>query len=252
MQVLNHLNGTGRHQQTPDLGTQVLLAYAAAEGPQGQGARDEPTALALAALRQLLTQAQITYWECPRPWPATVNPEAALSRATEACDNYLLVLSPRSLTDTLCLQGLLFAVSLNKRIVPVLAETVLPARLPEPLQTLEIIDLRMDLRTPDQSLASSPAGQLLQTLRHEADYHRTHTQLLVKALQWERQLRDPALLLQDQDLAQFQHWLRIANGRSPHRPIQLQRLYVAESERDRKSPGCTAAKEPSWLQRWLG
>jgi hypothetical protein len=250
MQILNHWNGAGRHQHTPDLGTQVLLAYAAAEESPGPGERDEvmPTALALAALRQLLAQAQITYWEYPRPWPATVNPEAALSRATEACDNYVLVLSPRSLTDTLCLQGLLFAVSLNKRIVPVLVETVPSAHLPEPLQILEIIDFR----AAGQPLVSSPAGQLLQTLRHEADYHRTHTQLLVKALQWDRQLRDPALLLQDQDLAQFQHWLRIANGRSPHRPIQLQRLYVAESERDRSQPGSPAAEEPSWLQRWLG
>ena len=250
MQILNHWNGAGRHQHTPDLGTQVLLAYAAAEESPGPGERDEvmPTALALAALRQLLAQAQITYWEYPRPWPATVNPEAALSRATEACDNYVLVLSPRSLTDTLCLQGLLFAVSLNKRIVPVLIDTVPLDRLPEPLQTLKIIDFR----AAGRSLGVSPAGQLLQTLRHEADYHRTHTQLLVKALQWDRQLRDPALLLQDQDLAQFQHWLRIANGRSPHRPIQLQRLYVAESARDRSQPGSPAAEEPSWLQRWLG
>jgi len=158
---------------------------------------------------------------------------------------YLLALSPRSLTDTLCLQVLLFAVSLNKRIVPVLIDTVPPNHLPEPLQTLEIIDFR----AAGRSLATSPARRLLQTLHHEADYHRTHTQLLVKALQWERQLRDPALLLGGEELAWYQRWLVGARLRSRHCPIQLQTLYVTESTRSSEQPAL--AQGLDWLKRWL-
>jgi hypothetical protein len=175
-----------------------------------------------------------------------VDPEATISRATEACDNYMLVLSPRSLADICCLQGLLFALSMNKRIVPVLAEAVSTEHLPEPLQILEIPDLRTISYPLEQSLVGH---QILQTLHHEADYHEAHTQLLTKALQWERQRRDPALLLYGEELAWYQRWLVVARGRSRHCPIQLQTLYIAESARSNEQPAL--AQGLTWLKRWL-
>jgi hypothetical protein len=247
---LNNANTAGHDQLTPNLMAQVFLAYAADDGCRtpGEAIAGPSGADAVEALRQLFTQAQITYRQCPCPWPAGVDPEVTISRATEACDNYVLALSPHALADVFCLQGLLFALSLNKRIVPVLIETVSVHRLPEPLQTLEVIDLR----ARSFPLARSTGGrQLLHTLHLAADYYHDHTQLLMKALQWERQLRDPALLLQGEELAQYQHWLVGANGRLHHRPIQLQNLYVAESARHWASQGSAVAQGIGWLKRWL-
>lgn len=252
MQVLNHLNAAGDHQHSTGLTAQVFLAYAAEDSPKAS--RYEPvaatataTAAIIQALSQLLNEAQITYWECPQPWPKAVDPEPAISRAAESCDNYLLVITPRSLADALCLQGLLFALSLHKRVVPVLAETVPVERLPEPLQTLEIIDLRASL----PPLAQTAEGrQLLHRLHHRASDYQTHTQLMVNALQWERQQRDPALLLKGKELAAYQRWLAEANRRSQPQPIQLQTLYVTESSRhwgDRND----AVTQGSWLKQWL-
>jgi hypothetical protein len=211
----------------------------------GQSTQQRP-APAVEALRHLLSEAQITYWECPHPWLSEVDAEATISRATEACDNYLLVLSPQSLADAGCLQGLLFALSMNKRIVPVLCATVSLDQLPEPLQTLEMIDLRAIAFPLEQSLAGR---QILQTLHHEADYHQAHTQLLIKALGWERQQRDPALLLGGEELAWYQRWLVGARLRSRHCPIQLQTLYVTESIRSSEQPAL--AQGLDWLKRWL-
>lgn len=243
MQVLDNFNVAGHHQRPTNPVAQVFLAYAAADEPNLDAENCACAGEAVRALRQLFTQANISYWQRPHPWPTNITePEVEISRATEACDNYVLVLSPRSLADTCCLQGLLFALSMNKRIVPLLAETVPPERLPEPLQTLEMINLQS---------ASSALGQargdrqLLQTLGDAADYHRAHTQLLVKALAWERQRRDPALLLTGNPLDFYQQWLGLAQGRSHHRPIQLQALYVAESARHR-------SQTQGWLRRWLG
>lgn len=222
---------------------QVFLAYAA--GENGGNASEMATVL---CLRHLLAQAQITYWEYPASWSPDADPEVIISRATEACDNYLLVLSPRSLTDARCLQGLLFALSLNKRIVPVLAETVSADRLPEPLQTLDAIDFRL----ASTGLKPSAQGhQLVQALRQHADYHQAHTYLLVKALAWERQQRNPALLLQRKELVEYRRWLMATQGRSHHRPIQLQTLYVAESTRHGKTQGSAVDQGIGWLNRWL-
>ena len=247
MQVLNNLDVAGvvgHHQRPADLAAQVFLAYAAADEPNLKPVNDG-CAAAVRALRQMLMQANISYWQRPDPWPANgVEPEVVIARAAEACDNYVLVLSPRSLADACCLQGLLFALSMNKRIVPLLAETVPSEHLPEPLHTLEMIHLQGPTLAQGQTAAGR---QLLRTLGHDADYHRAHTQLLVKALAWERQGRDPALLLTGKPLEFYQQWLALAQGRSHHRPIQLQALYVAESARHYRQP-----QAPGWLRRWLG
>ncbi|MGG6237012.1 toll/interleukin-1 receptor domain-containing protein [Nodosilinea sp. AN01ver1] len=250
---MNHLNAAGEHQPSGGLTAQVFLAYAAEDGPKAArygsvSPAATPAAATINALSQLLSEAQVAYWECPQPWPKAVDPESAISRAAESCDNYLLVITPRSLADALCLQGLLFAISMHKRIVPVLAETVPANRLPEPLQTLEAIDLRAS----QPPLAQTDEGrQLLQTLHHQANHYQTHTQLLVKALHWERQRRDPALLLQGKELAAYQRWLAEANRRSQPQPIQLQTLYVTESNRHWGDRGNVVTQGGGWLKRWL-
>ncbi len=241
----NVIHGAGGNQWTADPRAQVFLAYAAAEPWSRQGQATHRSAV-VEALRHLLTQAQLSYWEYSYPWSPGVEAEAAISRATEACDSYLLVLSPQSLADTGCLQGLLFALSLNKRIVAVLAETVAPSHLPEPLRNLEAIDLRAISHPLGESLEGR---QILQILTHEADYHQSHTQLLMMALRWERQRRDPALLLKGKALAWYQRWLVGAKLRSRHRPIHLQALYVAESVRWDEPPAM--AEGLHWLKRWL-
>ncbi|WOD41714.1 TIR domain-containing protein [Nodosilinea sp. E11] len=252
---MKNLNAAGDRQSSNNLTAQVFLAYAAedwlcAGTPEQPGAQvvGSPVAATIQALRQLLSEAQIAYWECPHSCSAAIDPESMMSRVTEASDNYLLVLTPGSLADALCLQGLLFALSMNKRILPVLAETVPTDRLPEPLQTLEAIDLR----TSAPSLGDTDGGrQLLQTLHHEADYHHTHTQLLVKALRWERQLRDSSLLLRGKELAVYQHWLVGANQRSRYQPLKLQTLYILESTRQWRDRSDAVSQGVDWLKRWL-
>ncbi len=205
-----------------------------------------PKHLAVQALRDLLTQSQISFWERPQFWGSTQDAETAIARATETCDNYLLVLSPAALTDDHCLQGLLFALSMNKRIVPVMAEPVALDHLPEPLQALDMIDLQVN----QGSLIQTPQGrQIVATLHHEAAYHQAHTQLLTKALQWERHQRDPGLLLQGIDLDWYQRWLVGARGRSHHGPIYLQTLYVTESARHSGQPSFSQSLD--WVKRWL-
>ena len=152
-----------------------------------------------------------------------ISEEVAVSRSIEACDNLVVVLSPRAIRHALCLQGLLFAFSMNKRIVPVLVETIDWDQLPTPLRTIPLIDLK----SAAAPLSKTQAGQqLVQTLTHQAAYHQAHKQLLMQSLRWERQQRNPCLLLRGECLGQYHHWLNQAQGHSQYPPIRLQTLFI--------------------------
>lgn len=232
---------------------QVMLAYADEDKTLPLGS--EGTSI-IDGIRQLLLRSGVTLWDRQFDYQPGDDLEAAISRATEACDNYVIVLSPQAMQNASCLQGLLFALSMNKRIVPVLLNTVETQSLPDPLQTLAWVDLR-GAKPP---LGESAAGrQLVQTLRHEADYHRTHTQLLLAALNWERQQRHPDSLLPKADLAFYQRWLTTARQHPHYPPIYLQELFISQhrhqaspTRRDwPKSPWQGMTQVTASLHQWL-
>ncbi|MGF1567802.1 MAG: toll/interleukin-1 receptor domain-containing protein [Nodosilinea sp.] len=224
---------------------QVFLAYAQEDldAWPAPSLESVPAAsgISVATIRQGLLEAGVTVWDRHHNLPAEANVEVAISRATEGCDNYVILLSPQALRDVYCLQGLLFALSLNKRIVPVQLQTITIQPLPEPLQTLNWLDLNAQSEQGDCPLQA--------TLQRDAAYHHTHTQLLIKALQWERQWRNPDLLMHGADLVESQQWFMAAQQRSKYRPIQLQGLYMAESL-TQAAGGATSARAKT--RRWWG
>lgn len=233
----------------------VCLAYAEGDRAVSITPNGFP---AIEALRQLLLQQGFVLWDRHYDCASTDTAEmdAALSRAIEACDNYAIVVSPQAMGDVVCLEGLLFALSMNKRIVPILLIPVESDHLPEPLQGLAWVDLRSATPPLAQSV---PGRQLLQRLRHQADYHRIHTRLLAAALNWERQDRHPSGLLSVQAGQAYQRWLNQAQDQPrQYRPLQLQHNFVAASLRQGCPDalvGSTADRRPavkSWFQRWLG
>jgi CHASE2 domain-containing sensor protein len=178
------------------------------------------------ALRRLLPRAGFSLWDPDRDLNPCEDREAAISRATEACDTCVLLLSPRWPQNALCLQVLLFAVSMNKRILPVLLQPVATDNLPDSVQGLEPIDCCQ----PTLPLAESAAAiALVQQLNHDAVYHRHHRLLLTQALQWERQRRNASLLLRGAALHYYQTWLAAAEQRQQYRPIRVQKLFVNAS-----------------------
>jgi hypothetical protein len=239
-------------QRTDDAIVSVLLAYADGDREMPLSPGGPPS---VEALRALIQAEGLSLWDPHVDCPPTANLEIALSRATEACDNYVILLSPNALGHAACLQGLLFALSMNKRIVPVLLSTVDANHLPEPLQGMPWVDLR-GVKAP---LSATNAGrQLVQILRHEADYHRTHTQLLMAALRWERQHRHVSGLLSPQEARTYQRWLQEAQQRPHHRPIALQELFVTTSlqqgppPESPESPRQLLAQLTEQMRTWLG
>lgn len=204
-----------------NLMTQVFLAYAEAD-----------VDFAMAVRRALLRQG-ITVWSSQQDIVTGSDFQQSINQGIEAADNLLYLLSPNSLRSRYCQQELDYALTLHKRIIPLQIETVLATQLPAELATLQYIDLSECTRDPAlmQAQLQEQMGALLRILQQDEQYYNQHKVLLVKALKWERQHRNPTMLLRGSSLQQAESWLTLAQGRSQHQPTALQAEFITESLR---------------------
>lgn len=149
--------------------------------------------------------------------------KAEIQRAIESAEVMLILLSPATVGDRACLEQLDYAVSLNKRVLPLHCRTVAPDHLPPTLKDGQWIDFRKR----DGFFMSF--GELMRSLDADPQHVRNHTRLLTKAIDWDRTGREESYLLRGKDLLQAQEWLQQAKGKSPA-PIPLQVEYITASQ----------------------
>lgn len=152
----------------------------------------------------------------------------AINQGIEQADNIVYLLSPNAQQSVYCQQDLDYALSLNKRIIPILVSLVKPEAIPLGLRTVQYIDLTDNVEEADYLLDES---QLLKILQQDAVYFNEHKVLLAAALKWERQHRNPSMLLRGYNLRQAETWLKLAEGRSQFSSTTLQKEFIQESLR---------------------
>ena len=199
-----------------DLMTHVFLSYAEEDKP------------IMKQVQRSLRRAGFTVWTNTTDIQTGVAFQQAIDRGIEEADNLVYLLSPNSVKSEYCQAELDYALSLNKRVIPLLAKETEPTQIPAPLQKLQYIDLTDNAVETDYQQDES---QLLRILRQEAPYYEAHKVLLAKALKWERQKRNPCILLRGYNLRQYETWLKVAKQRNQHWPTPLQAEFVAESLR---------------------
>ena len=173
-----------------------------------------------------LTRAGLTVWTSRQDLPKGVDFKAAIDLGIEAADNLVYLISPDSLRSSWCQHEVQYALSLNKRIVPVLVQPIDVDTIPDNLEDLQFIDLTDNVEASDYRQDES---ELLKALGQDAEYYQTHKRLLTKALKWERQLRNPCILLRGLPLHQAATWLEVAQKQARHRPLPLHTEFVQES-----------------------
>ncbi|HEY9735474.1 MAG TPA: TIR domain-containing protein [Trichocoleus sp.] len=198
-----------------NLMSQVFLTHAEADEAAAEQAR------------RSLMRAGLTVWSS-HDIPSGMDIRAARQRGIEEADNLIYLLSPDSAQAPDCLGELDYALSLNKRVVPILVRPTSAALLPTALKDLHYIDLTDNLKTADYSQDES---ELLRILQQDAAYYAEHKMLLAKALKWQRQHQNPSLLLRGYNLRYAETWLQIAQQRPRHRPTPLHEEFIAESLR---------------------
>ncbi|MEM9484486.1 MAG: TIR domain-containing protein [Cyanobacteria bacterium P01_F01_bin.116] len=199
-----------------NLMTQVFLAHAEEDGSITQ------------QLRHSLMRAGITTWIHYNDIEFATNFQTAMVRGVEEADNVVLVLSPYSLESAYCQQEIDLALALNKRLIVMTAGEVADEQVPVTIRHLQRIDLTDNL---DEADYQKDESDLLRILKRDAVYYNEHKVLLAKARKWERQQRNPCILLRGYELQHAQAWLKLAQQYPNHGPIALQSEFIAESER---------------------
>ena len=180
--------------------------------------------------------------------PVAVDWWQEIQLGIELADTFVFVLSPDSVASKVCGQEIEEAVKHNKRLVPVVHQDVDPDQVHPELSRLNWIFLR-----PQDSFEEGFKG-LLEALDQDLDYVRTHTRLLVRALEWDRNTRDPSYLLRGADLDRANHYLAQGKDQEP-RPTALHHQYVlASAEVEAAARDIELERQRQVLaeqQRWL-
>ncbi|MBW4471860.1 MAG: TIR domain-containing protein [Stenomitos rutilans HA7619-LM2] len=203
-----------------DLMTQIFLCYAEEDDAVTQ------------SVRRLLMRHGVTVWTNKIDIKKGDQFQEAINRGIEEADNIVYLLSPNSLRSTYCQQELSYALSLNKRIIPLLVRDTDWTCVSPTLQSLQYIDITEAVDaagTVNREVLQQQADQLLRLLQQDAIYYTIHKFVLAKALMWERQQRNTSILLRGHNLQYAEGWLKAAKLRSQHVPTPLQETFINAS-----------------------
>jgi WD40 repeat protein len=144
----------------------------------------------------------------------------------EAASNFVFVMTPESVRSKVCFDEVEFAVSCNKRIIPVLRHDIVEdadqQRMHPALRRHNWLPLK------DEAVTQDSLQVLLETIAHDPEHVQAHTRLLIRSREWERLEHNRSLLLRGDDLRQAEAWLTEAVDREPA-PTHSHAEFIAAS-----------------------
>ncbi|MEM6252434.1 MAG: TIR domain-containing protein [Cyanobacteria bacterium P01_D01_bin.156] len=206
-------------------------------------------------LKDRLVELGLTVWFDFDDIPLGVDYQNQINDGIEKADNFLFIISPHSVNSPYCAKEVELALACNKRIIPLLhveeisqetwqqrnpdasqlnwqavkekgAHSSFPNMHPE-ISKINWVYLREGIDDFEQGLA----GLKVILDRHQSYVHQ-HTRLLTKALEWDRQQRQPQYLMANNELlAEAEKWLgtRFKDDQPPCIPTDLHCEFVTES-----------------------
>src|SRR5919199_11680 len=199
-----------------NLMTQVFISYSE---------QDRET---MEKIRNSLRRESLTVWTNTTDVQTGEDFQSAIDRGIEQTDNLVYLVSPDSVQSEFVRKELEYAVSLHKRIIPVLVRETPPESIPKALQGVQYIDLTDNVKEEDYVLDES---QLLKIVHQDEVYYNEHKVFLTQALKWQRQNRNPSILLRGYNLRSAEAWLKVGQKRTGHRPTALIEEFITESLR---------------------
>ncbi|MEO8391955.1 MAG: tetratricopeptide repeat protein [Chloroflexota bacterium] len=179
-----------------------------------------------------------------------------ICKGIEGANAYVFVISPESLTSMVCNWELDYAITLNKKILPVVYKNVLgnlelQAQLKalewknpqektvaasknwERIRQINFIFLQKENRTTAGEIEETDnlvdaVPQVIDAIRMDLDYVELHTRLLQRALQWQRNDNQGSYLLNGAELRRAEDWLNRGLQKEPP-PAELHGTYLSAS-----------------------
>jgi WD40 repeat protein len=158
-------------------------------------------------------------WVDSKDIPLTAEWQKEIFNNIEAADNFLFVISPESVASSNCIKEIDHAAANNKRMVPIFYRSVPDDLIPEALGKFQRIDLG------DDSNFESEFAALVKALDTDLAWVQTHTRLLSRAKEWEREAKDRSFLLRGKDLRDAEQWIAKSGGGDP-KPSALHSQYI--------------------------
>jgi hypothetical protein len=151
-----------------------------------------------------------------------------LERAIEAANAVICFVSPQWTASAECRAELDYAISLGKRLIPVVVEAVDLASVPRELRSVQWIDA-------GQRDATNLATAIAAAIDVDTERVRDHTYWLAQALRWESAGQHRSALARGRSLRAAEAWLQ-RSGRDPE-PTPLQVGFITASRRAERRRG---------------
>ncbi len=156
--------------------------------------------------------------------PISADWREEITRAVQASDAFLFVISPDSLASKVCMEELEMGIQYNKKLIPVLHR--MPAQdvaMHEKLSAHNWVYMRAE----DDFDAT--LQKLIEAVRTDLEWVRQHTRILRRATEWDGKKRNSSFLLQGADLEEAQRWMVDAASKPNRDVVPLQAEYILAS-----------------------
>lgn len=144
----------------------------------------------------------------------------AIQRGIEGANTFVFVISPDSIASSVCQDEIEYAARLNKRFLPIVRREGF-----NPQQVHPRVSSHNWLFFRDTDDFHASFEELQRAIVLDLPYVRTHTRLLVRALEWQNNHQNPSYLLWGTDLEDAKQWLMDSTSKEPQ-PTALQLQYV--------------------------
>ena len=144
----------------------------------------------------------------------------------EISDNFVFIISPKSINSPYCSDEVEYAQKLNKRIIPILHQKVAAKDLPAALASIQWLDFSQhggDFLTN--------FTQLVRTIHTDRDHVHNHSKWLQRAKEWENSQKSADLLLRGSEFVLAQTWLKKIEQQNKQPPAtELHKEFIQASQ----------------------
>jgi WD40 repeat protein len=145
-------------------------------------------------------------------------------KGIENCDNFVFIISPRSINSPYCQDEVEYGQKLNKRFVTILHQKIKTKELHPALAKVQWINF--DNHDGD---FYANFGELIRILDTDRDHVKNHTKWSNKAHEWLEKQKNADLLLRGSELSIAQKWLEDSENKQPF-PTELHQEYILVSK----------------------
>ena len=171
-------------------------------------------------LHSALVQRDKDVWVDWEDIPPSADWLRMIKDAIRTSDSLVFVISPASIASRVCRVELEYALSLNKRVIPVLRSEVDSSSLPQALAAHNWI------RARDYDDFEAAVRDVIHAVEVDPEWLSAHTRVLVRAMEWEASGRDISFLLRGNDLIAAEAWLAEGDAQRVPHPTEVQTAYV--------------------------